>query len=366
MKRRQVIAVTMAVLAAVGLTACGGSTEGGTQTAVGAPKTEAVKGGEAKSGEASADGDIEPMELMAGCTYNTTSASYQYCLKFADELEAVSGGKMKINWNPASTLGNTTQHYAMLKEGTLDMFSTAFDTASTLKNSEDFNALVVPYIFDDQAHLEKFMASDLFQSMLDKVEEPNNVKFVGNICTNWPRELSTSKKPIVEPDDLKGLKIRTPESTSVVAVWKAWGANPVSISTSELYAALENGMADGQDNNVVSMYNNSYYEVQDYIMELNYIQQANVIWMSGSTWAKLNDTQKDWISQAVAAAHEVNTKSAIEEHDVDLKKVQEGGLELVEFNEAAFRAKAEEVARQLEGELFREGLYDEIRALIKE
>ena len=361
MKKKSVAMMALAAVMAASLTACSGGNTQKETTAAPAAETEKTADNAAESTE-NTDSDIEPMELMAGCTYNTTSASYRYCEEFAEELKNISGGKMTINWNPASTLGNTTQHYAMLKEGTLDMFSTAFDTASTLQNAQDFNALVIPYIFDDQAHYEKFMESDLFQKMLDDVEEPNNVKFIGNICTNWPRQLSTSKKPIVTPDDLKGLKIRTPESTSVTAVWEAWGANPVSISASELYAALENGMADGQDNNVVSLYNNSYYEVQKYLMELDYIQQANVLWMSGTTWAKLNDTQKEWLEEAVKAAHEVNTKSAVEEHDECVQKVQEGGTELVEFDKDAFRAKAEEVARQLEGELFREGLYDEIRA----
>lgn len=305
----------------------------------------------------------QPIELFAGCTYNTTSASYRYCEEFASQLAEISGGMMTINWNPASTLGNTTQHYAMLREGTLDLFSTAFDTASVLKNAEDFNALVVPYIFNDQAHFEKFLASDVFQSMLDKVEGPNNVKFMGNICTNWPRQLSTSNKPILTPDDLKGMKIRTPESTSVISVWKAWGANPISISASELYAALENGMADGQDNNVISLYNNSYYEVQKYLIELDYIQQANVLWMSARTYEQLSDQQKAWWDEAVAAAWKINTESVAVEHDACVENVKAAGLEVCDFDKAAFMAKAEQTARELEGSLFREGLYDEIRAL---
>ncbi len=356
--KQRVLAAFMAAVLALSLTGCGGASQGIQKS--GEP-TETDAGAAVSPG--AGNEDSRPLELMAGCTYNTTSASYQYCMEFADQLSKISGGKMTINWNPASTLGNTTQHFAMMKEGTLDMFSTAFDTASTLQNAEDFNVLVVPYIFDDQAHLERFIGSGLFQTMVSEVESANRLKFVGNICTNWPRALSTSKKPVVKPEDLNGLKIRTPESPSVVRVWEAWGANPVSISASELYAALENGMADGQDNNVVSMYNNSYYEVQDYLMELNYIQQANVIWMSGATWEKLSDTQRQWIQEAVAAAHEINTKSAVEEHDTALAKVQEAGLELVEFDEEAFRSKAEAVARQLEGDLYREGIYDEIRGL---
>lgn len=355
MKKKNVIAVSMVALMAFGLTGCRGSSSS-------SPSTTAASA-ETANEAASAGENIEPIELLGGCTYNTTSSSYRYCEEFASQLAEISGGMMTINWNPASTLGNTTQHYAMLKEGTLDLFSTAFDTASTLQNAEDFNALVIPYIFHDQTHYEKFMASDVFRSMLEKVEEPNNIRFMGNICTNWPRQLSTTNKAIVEPEDLKGLKIRTPESTSIVEVWQAWGANPIQVSTSELYAALENGMADGQDNNVVSLYNNSYYEVQNYLMELDYIQQANVIWMSGNTYAKLNDTQKEWWEQAVAAAWKINTDSAYEEHDICLQAVKDAGIEVVDFDKEAFKARAEEVAHQLEGSLFREGLYDEIRAL---
>ena len=173
MKKKSVAMMALVTVMAASLTACSGGNKQKETTA--APAAETTADNAAESTE-NADSDIEPIELMAGCTYNTTSASYRYCEEFAEELKNISGGKMTINWNPASTLGNTTQHYAMLKEGTLDMFSTAFDTASTLQNAQDFNALVVPYIFDDQAHYEKFMESDLFQKMLDDVEEPNNVK----------------------------------------------------------------------------------------------------------------------------------------------------------------------------------------------
>jgi tripartite ATP-independent transporter DctP family solute receptor len=360
MKKRNLLAASMAALMAFGLTACSGSSTATTTAA--ATQAAATTGSSTDSASASND-DIAPLELMAGCTYNTTSASFRYCNEFSDRLAEISGGKLTVNWNPASTLGNTTQHYAMLKEGTLDMFSTAFDTTSTLQDAQDFNALVVPYIFDDQAHLEKFIASDVFKNMVDKVETANNIKFVGNICTNWPRGLSTTNKPIKVPDDLKGMKLRVPESPSVTAVWAAWGANPTSVSVSELYASLENGIVDGQDNNVISLYNNSYYEVQKYYMELNYIQQANVLWMSQNTWNKLNDTQKEWINEAVAEAYKVNTDSVYEEHDQCVEAVKAAGIEFVDFDKDAFKVKAEEVARQLEGQQFREGLYDEIRAL---
>lgn len=308
-----------------------------------------------------ADGDV--LTLKGGCTYNTTSASYAYVNHFTEVLEEVSGGKMTMEWNAGSTLGNTAQHYAQLKNGTLDMFSTGFDTATTLENGEDFAICVVPYVFNDSEHMEKFLQSDLLKEMLAKVEPANNVKFLGNICMNLPRGLSTTNTPVYTPDDVKGLKLRVPESPSVVAVWEAWGASPVQISVSELFTSLEGGIADGQDNNVLSMWANSYYEVQNYYMELEYIQNAQVLWMSQSTWDKLTDEQQGWVTQAVEQAHEENTAAAQEEYEQSKKNCQEGGMEFIEFDREAFVSSAEELARQMEGELFSAGLYDQIKAL---
>lgn len=315
------------------------------------------------SGSGSKGTGEDVLTLKGGCTYNTTSASFKYVNHFADILKEVSGGKMSVEWNGGSTLGNTAQHYAQLKNGTLDLFSTGFDTATTLEGGEDFAICVVPYVFNDSEHMEKFLKSDLLQEMLAKVEPNNNVKFLGNICMNLPRGLSTTNTPVYTPDDVKGLKLRVPESPSVVAVWEAWGASPVQISVSELFTSLEGGIADGQDNNVLSMWANSYYEVQKYYMELEYIQNAQVLWISQSTWDKLTDEQQGWVSEAVERAHDENTADAQAEYAESKKNCEEGGMEFIEFDREAFVSSAEKLAREMEGDLFSAGLYDQIKAL---
>ena len=168
---------------------------------------------------------------------------------------------------------------------------------------------------------------------------------------------------ITEKDDVKGLKLRVPESPSVVAVWEALGASPVQISVSELFTSLEGGIADGQDNNVLSMWANSYYEVQKYYMELEYIQNAQVLWISQSTWDKLTDEQQGWVSEAVERAHDENTADAQAEYAESKKNCEEGGMEFIEFDREAFVSSAEKLAREMEGDLFSAGLYDQIKAL---
>lgn len=363
MKKQLRKLLTWTCTAAIAAAALGGCSGGGQKEAQSTADNNGGTAAESPAAAAAESGDMEKIVLKGGCTYSLTSTSYGYAQAFAEKLKEVSGGMMELEWIGASSLGSTSQHYAQLKEGTLDFFSTAFDTTTVLQDGEDFAVCVVPYVFNSREHFRKFLDSDLLKGMTEKVETANNLKFLGSCALNLPRGLSTSKKPIYKPEDLKGLKIRTPESPSVTAVWQAWGANPVQISVSELFTSLEGGIADGQDNNILSMWSNSYYEVQDYYMELEYIQQAQVIWMSGSSWNKLNETQQKWLTEALALSEKENSADAQAQYDDTKKKLVDAGFEFVDFDREAFMKSAEEVARGMDGKLFTAGLYDQIKAL---
>ena len=354
MNKRIISLCTAALLGVSLLSGCSGT---GTQSQSNAGST---------GSQASGGGSGEVVTLKGGCTNNPTSASFAYAESFADILEEVSGGKMTLEWFGGGTLGSTAQHYAQLKAGTLDMFSTGVDTATSLVGGEDFAAFVVPYMFNDTEHMEKFLASDIMAELLAKVEPENNVKFLGNICTSAPRGLSTTNTPVYVPEDVAGLRLRVPESPSIQEVWHRWGANPVQISANELYSALDGGLADGQDNNVLSMWNSAYCEVQKYYMELEYIQNPQVVWISANTWNKLDETQQGWLMEAVEKAYEVNTADAQVEYEESKQNCINAGLEFVEFDRQAFVDSANAIAQEMDGEMFSEGLYDKIKALDEE
>ena len=101
-------------------------------------------------------------------------------------------------------------------------------------------------------------------------------------------------------------------------------------------------------------------------MELEYIQNPQVLWMSGTTWNSLNDTQKGWIEEAIQQAYEVNTADAEQEYADSKEKCIEEGLEFIEFDRQAFVDSANEIAQEMDGEMFSEGLYDRIKALDEE
>lgn len=320
------------------------------------------------SSEAATDPNVVPTEvtvtsLKIGTTAPPTTLVSQSAAQFGEKLAELSGGTMSIELCTSGTLGTTAQHYSQLEQGVLDMFVTAFDTETAMKDSKDFSVFVVPYAFDDNAHLRRFLETDRWKEMLDKVETANHVKFMGLLGDILPRGLSTTNKPVYTPADLKGLKVRTPESTAVVKVWSAWGASPIQTPGSEIYSSLESGLIDGQDNDVVGCTSTPLYEVQKYYMEINYIMQANVMWMSASTWNKLTAEQRGWVMEAMKAVDESFSVDMAEQYAEAKAFMQDYGVEFIDVDVDAFKAVTEDVVKEFDGKLFSEGLYDYIRGI---
>lgn len=313
------------------------------------------------NGASEVSGTSDNYVLKVGTTAPPVVQVSKSAALFGEKLSEVSGGKMSIDLCTSGTLGTTAQHYSQLEQGDLDMFVTAFDTETAMKDSKDFSVFVVPYAFDDTDHLRAFLETDVFKDMLNKVEKANSVKYMGLVGTLLPRALSTTKKPIVNPSDLKGLKIRTPESTAVVKVWQAWGASPIQTPGSEIYSSLESGLCDGQDNDVYGSTSTPLYEVQSYYMEINYIQQANVMWMSQKTWDKLNDQQKAWVTEAMKLADKEFSTDLSALYDEAKVIMTNNNVQFIEPDLDAFRAATAEVVKQFDGQLFSAGLYDYIR-----
>ena len=308
--------------------------------------------------------EVTVTSLKIGTTAPPTTLVSQSAAMFGEKLKELSGGQMSIELCTSGTLGTTAQHYSQLEQGVLDMFVTAFDTETAMKDSKDFSVFVVPYAFDDNAHLRRFLETDRWNEMLSKVEKANRVKFMGLLGDLLPRGLSTTNKPVYTPADLKGLKIRTPESTAVVRVWSAWGASPIQTPGSEIYSSLESGLIDGQDNDVVGCTSTPLYEVQKYYMEINYIQQANVVWMSQNTWNKLTAEQREWVTEAIRQVDEAFSVDLFDKQYAEAKTfMQDYGVEFIDVDIEAFREATEKAVESFDGQLFSEGLYDYIRGI---
>lgn len=303
--------------------------------------------------------------LKLGSTSPAGSSHEQALKYFQEQLREVSGGKLDVSIHMAGALGTTAQQFAQLKEGTLDIFLCGFDTTSILREAGDFAVVCVPFLFNDMDHYAKFIESSLCQDMIQKVEKANGLHFFGLITPTNPRALSTTKKYIHDVSDVSNMKIRVPETQAIFKMWESLGANPVIISGGELYSALQSGLADAQDNDIVSTETSGMGEVLKYFAEIDYIQQALVTWFSEKNWNKLSAEEQGWLNQALENTYEGFGEITRNSYAESKEKLIAQGVTFCDVDVDSFRTAAQKAVKEMDGVLFSAGLYDKIRALDK-
>lgn len=350
MKRLIAVIVMSGVL--FGVTACSGSEKPAADT----------KADTGQTTQTEAADEEETITLRYGNAAVSTAQSAVNAMMFKEKVEALSGGKIKVEYIGESALGDQSQHYAMIKEGTLDLMQSSFDSFGSLEGGEDFRVVLAPYVFNNLDHIGKFVESSLFEEMKQSLEQSNNFHIIG-VCTYClPRNLN-STRPVASVADAKALKIRVPNSDCMLASWNYFGAEPVVMGGGELYSALENGLVEAQDNDVLNSYAASMHEVAEYYTEIEYINQCYVMFITQPTWDRLTDQQKAWIEEACAQTCEEHTEQFLASGEEYKQKLIDAGVTFVEPDLESWKKAAEDFAAENDGTLWTEGLYQKIRDL---
>lgn len=283
--------------------------------------------------------------------------------RFAQEVAQRTGNEIKVQSFGGGQLGSLPQNYAGLRTGQIDMMLADSGTLAIPKGGKDFNALFAPYVFRDHAHFRAFMMSPTFREMLSPVEQEAGFKYVGYVSDRAPRQLTTASRKVMSPADLKGLKIRVPETPTILETMKAWGASPTPVPAAELYLAMKQGLVDGQDNGFDAIAGAKYYEVQKYAMRIDYIQSGLVVLMAADKWARLTPAQQKAMTEAAAETEKWASKATWDAAEKSLVTLRQAGMEIVEPDLAPFRALAEQVNRGFDGKLWSAGTLQKIQAV---
>ncbi|MFY8113795.1 MAG: TRAP transporter substrate-binding protein [Rhabdaerophilum sp.] len=191
-----------------------------------------------------------------------TSDSWQTAsLQFAEKVKARSGGRLEIQVFPNGSLGSDPQMISAVRGGTLDITLTGnpFFTGMAPK----LNVLDLPFLFSSRAHVAKVLDGAIGDG-LRKDLEGSNLKALATWEVGW-RNLTNSRRPIANANDIKGLKIRTTPNPAHVLAFKLLGAVPTPMPFTELFTALETKTVDGQENPVTLILNAKFFEVQKHL-----------------------------------------------------------------------------------------------------
>ncbi len=262
---------------------------------------------------------------------HTATHSYQVALeRAAKAIAEKSNGRVTLKFFPSAQLGNERQMQESLTTGTLEM------TVTGLANLYDpaFALFDFPFLYDNRNQIKAVMYSDLMQEM-GKGLLPKGMRIVGLMEVGFRNV--TSKKPVNTPDDLKGFKIRTPESPAQIECFKALGAIPTPMSFNELYGALQQGVVDGQENPLENIYNGKLYEVQKYVSETRHIFNFAYVFFSEKIWQTLSKEDQNLIADEVKNACLWQMDYLADKEAEYAKMLKEKGMTFIQPDRDAFR-----------------------------
>jgi tripartite ATP-independent transporter DctP family solute receptor len=259
--------------------------------------------------------------------------------QFASQVEKRTDGAIKITIFPNNELGGPPEQAQEIKLGTVDM---GLPTQGQLdKYDKAFGAVMLPFIFNGPADAFAILDGPAMDWLAPLAEKQGFV-----LLRNWDygfRNLTNNAHPINSPDDVKGLKIRTPPELQIQASMEALGAVIQAIAFPELYFALSQKLADGQENPIAVIYFNKFYEVQKHLALTRHIYNNMIHVVGVNGWNKLTADQQAIFREESTSAGELMTEAEGDQ----INKLEQAGMKITRPDLAPFRARMEPAYKRI-------------------
>ncbi len=275
------------------------------------------------------------MVLKLGHYANADHAGNKAAQMFAEGVSKRTNGEIKVEIYPNNELGNPPE---VLEQNVLGVIDMSLPTQGQLaKYSKKFGCVMLPFAFDGYDHAYRVLDGP-FIAWAGKDLDDAGLIFLSN--WEWGfRNLTNSVRPINTPDDVKGLKIRTPPELPNQAAMEALGATVQTIQFSELPMALKQGVVDGQENPVSVIYAFKIYETQKYLAMTGHTYNSMVHVMSKKTWSKLTPEQQKIVKEESKKAGDFMRATLRNAEGDQIKKLEGLGMAVTRPNVALFKAK---------------------------
>ncbi|HYG90032.1 MAG TPA: TRAP transporter substrate-binding protein [Azospirillum sp.] len=252
---------------------------------------------------------------------------------FAERVRERSGGRIEIQVAGSAQLGDDTANITGMRTGSIDLSANSQGALSTL--IPEFGALGMPYLFDSLEHAWKVVDGPVGEELAKKADAKGLVLL--GLMDNGIRHTSNSKRPIEKPEDLHGLKIRTPPDPVTVSIFRALGADTQQIKFSELYIALQQGVVDGQENPIMNVHSSKLYEVQKYISLTGHKYETTPLLMSKRTWSRLSEADREVIRVSATEALEYQRRLSKETEQKVTDEMPKLGIQINSPDRDLFR-----------------------------
>ena len=232
---------------------------------------------------------------------------------FRDALAESAGDAVNIEFFDGGALGDEVALMEMIRAGEVQVVPLGSDIVQLDNKFSIFDA---PFLFSTKDAARDALDGELGEWLTESLREQANLQVLGFGELGF-RAISNNVRPIETPEDLKGLKLRTPGSETRILAFQMLGAAPTPMSLGDVYVALRQGALDGQENPLSVVKEFSLHEVQKYISLTNHVYSPITLAMNGDAWDALSED----VQAKVLAAAEVGaeaTRELSDESDANL------------------------------------------------
>lgn len=303
--------------------------------------TQEVNGEESQGGKVDLNSDKDEVEYDGEVTVlqlsHQMAATHSINVtaeKFAELVKEKSDGAMEIEVFPSASLGTERENLEALQTGTLDMAIIAVEFYPSYV--EEAGVFVLPYIYDDYEHQTRVLKGKAGTELAKMILERTGVKILSYYSLAF-RQVFTTKNPVNIVDDIKGLKIRVPESPTYVNTFTLLGAAPTPVAWGETYTALETNVVEGLENIPESIYSASMYEVVNYMNITDHISAPTTFSISNKVFEELTEEQEIIIQEAAQEASDFGLELTIE-NDMKFREKLAEELEIIETDKETMKA----------------------------
>ncbi len=275
-----------------------------------------------------------------------------------ETLEAETAGRIRLRQFHSGQLGREADTMTLVRHGALAL--TRVTVASVNNAFPATRILSLPYVFDDVAHLRRCLDGAAGQQILDTFSARGLIALC--FYDGGVRSVYNTRRAVVTPGDLKGLKLRVPPSDIFMTLMRAYGVNATPLPYGEVYSALQTHLIDGAENNWPSFHASRQFEVAQYWSQAEHSMVPEVLLLSAQLWDALGADDRALVRDVARRS----VPKMREWWDARVAQARSaaigGGVNVNEVDHAAFRSAAEPVLKHYLEDPQLNDLYRQFRA----
>jgi len=296
-------------------------------------------------------------------TIGAAGSPWDFALRrFKEVVEADSKGRYTVNVYTDGSLGDIAQLLSAMQLGTIEFSAFGLTSITFVRGGELLNVSYAPYLFNSVAAAEHVLNNAEFRAIYEKIGQTAGVRVFGAYGQRSPRALQTVPGAIMQPAQVKGLRLRIPAIPMLKAVFEKLGAQITPLGMLEIYNALSRGTIDGQDNGFDLSIPAHYQDVAKNWSATDHAFELVGSFASERFWRGLSADDRSMFENAAKQAGTVVTSLTQKLNEDSIGILKDAGCGYVVPDRAAFKATLAGVEDQFDGKLWPQGLVARIRS----